>query len=87
MLHCSNCRVISRAMEEFSEFINNHLLIDLPLTGANFTWSRSEESISKSQLDRFLVSTSWEELAPNVIQYPLPQLISDYSPIMLIEQW
>ncbi|KAF3661591.1 hypothetical protein FXO38_11602 [Capsicum annuum] len=44
------------------------------------TWSRSEDSSSRSRLDRFLVSTSW---APNVIQVPLPQLISDYSPILL----
>ncbi|PHT99388.1 Protein translocase subunit SecA [Capsicum chinense] len=44
------------------------------------TWSRSEDSSSRSRLDRFLVSTSW---APNVIRVPLPQLISDYSPILL----
>lgn len=77
------CRGESRVMEEFSEFIDNHCLIDLPLTGAPFTWSRSEDSSSRSRLDRFLVSTSWEELAPNVIQAPLPRLLSDHSPIML----
>lgn len=77
------CRVISRAMKEFSEFIDNHSLMDLPLLGAYFTWSWSEDSISKSRLDRFLVSTSWEELAPNVIKSPLPQLISDHFPILL----
>nr|XP_009599700.1 uncharacterized protein LOC104095304 [Nicotiana tomentosiformis] len=27
------CSVFSRAMEEFSDFINDHLLIDLPLSG------------------------------------------------------
>ncbi|KAF3661108.1 hypothetical protein FXO38_11879 [Capsicum annuum] len=70
-------------MREFPEFIDNHLLIDLPLSCANFTWSRSEDSNSKSRLERFLVSTSWEELAPNVIQFPLPRLVSDHSPILL----
>lgn len=44
------CRVISRVMEEFSEFIVNHYLIDLLLTGAYFTWSRSGESSPKSRL-------------------------------------
>lgn len=70
------CRVISSAMEEFSKFINDHVLIHLPLTGASFTWSRS-------RLDKFLVSTTWEEMAPNLIQIPLPRLTSDHSPIML----
>nr|XP_016483106.1 PREDICTED: uncharacterized protein LOC107803833 [Nicotiana tabacum] len=32
------CSVISRAMEEFSDFINDHFLIDLPLSGERFTW-------------------------------------------------
>lgn len=33
------------AMEElFSEFIGNLFFINLPLTGDNFTWSKSEDS-------------------------------------------
>lgn len=35
------------------------------------------------RLDKFLVSSFWEELAPNVIQFPLPLLFLDHSPIML----
>ncbi|KAF3636781.1 hypothetical protein FXO37_25289 [Capsicum annuum] len=45
--------------------------------------ARLEDSYCRSRLDRFLVSTSWEELALNVIQVPLPRLISDHSPILL----
>lgn len=40
------CQVVFRAMEEFSEYIDNHFLIDLPLIGASFTWARSEDSTS-----------------------------------------
>ncbi|OIT37244.1 hypothetical protein A4A49_14511 [Nicotiana attenuata] len=47
----------------------------------NFT--RAEDSASKSRLDRFLVSTDWEEMVPDVLQVPLPRLTSDHSPIML----
>lgn len=51
-----DCRVISRVMEEFSEFVDNERLIDLPLTRANFTWAKAGDSTWKSILDRFLVS-------------------------------
>lgn len=42
------CRTLSMAMEEFSEFIDNRCLIDLPLTVANFTWARARDSMLKS---------------------------------------
>lgn len=75
-------RVISRAMEEFSEFIDNYFLIDLPSSGANFTWSRSKDCNFKFWLDKFLVSISYEELAPNVIYFPFSRVVSDHSPIL-----
>ncbi|XP_075099342.1 uncharacterized protein LOC142176157 [Nicotiana tabacum] len=34
-------------MEEFSDFINDHFLIDLPLSGERFTWARAEDSNSR----------------------------------------
>ncbi|KAG5595099.1 hypothetical protein H5410_036331 [Solanum commersonii] len=77
------CRPVSRAMEEFLELINNLLLIDLSLTSSFFTWTRSEDSSSRSRLDGFLVSTSREEMAPNVIQVPLSHLLSNHSTILL----
>lgn len=36
--------MISKAMEEFFEFIDNQLLVDLSLIGARYTWFRSEDS-------------------------------------------
>nr|XP_009761079.1 PREDICTED: uncharacterized protein LOC104213303 [Nicotiana sylvestris] len=77
------CSMISRAMEEFSDFINDHFLIDLPLSGERFTWARAEDSNSRSRLDRFLISPSWDELVPNMLQIPLPRLTSDHLPILL----
>ena len=44
------------AMREFSNFISEHGLIDLPLKGGTFTWSNSREAASKARLDKFLFS-------------------------------
>ncbi|PHU00953.1 hypothetical protein BC332_30740 [Capsicum chinense] len=52
-------------------------------SGASYTCSRSEDFSSGLRLDRFLVSTSWEKFAPNVIQTHIPRLVSDHSPILL----
>uniref|UniRef100_A0A7N2LGJ2 Uncharacterized protein n=1 Tax=Quercus lobata TaxID=97700 RepID=A0A7N2LGJ2_QUELO len=42
------------AMREFSNFISEQGLIDLPLQGGTFTWLNSREVASKARLDRFL---------------------------------
>ena len=44
------------SMREFSNFISEQGLIDLPLQGGSFTWSNSREVASKARLDRFLFS-------------------------------
>lgn len=72
-----------RPWRSSQSYIDSFFLIDLPLSSASFTWYRAEDSSSRSRLHRFLVSTSWEELSPNAIQFSLPRLVSDHSPIML----
>ncbi|GFS36239.1 hypothetical protein Acr_00g0044890 [Actinidia rufa] len=47
----------SRAMRDFSAYIMEEDLIDLPLEGNGFTWSNGTTS---SRLDRFLVCSGWE---------------------------
>ena len=49
------------AMRRFSAFISKQSLVDLPLVGGTFTRSNSREVASRSRLDRFLLSTDWEE--------------------------
>ena len=56
------------AMREFSNFISEQGLIDLPLQGGSFTWSNSREVASKARLDRFLFSANWEDKFPTVSQ-------------------
>lgn len=43
-------------MQEFFDWIDFHLLVDLQMSGANFAWSNHQEHLIMSRLDRFLVS-------------------------------
>ncbi|KAF5447771.1 hypothetical protein F2P56_033295, partial [Juglans regia] len=67
-------------MAEFSEFIFDMDLMDLPLVGGEFTWSNGRVW---SKLDRFLVSPLWEAHYPEVSQKRLARVSSDHFPILL----
>ena len=58
-------------------------MIDLPLLDGQFTWSNNQDPPSKSQLDRFLVSTDWEDQFSHLVQKALPRFVSDHCPILL----
>lgn len=47
--------MLSQALMEFNDFINEAELVDLPL-GGQFSWSRNSELRQCSRIDRFLVS-------------------------------
>ena len=70
-------------MEKFSEFVEDHNLVDLPLEGGSFTWSSGSDQPAMSRIDRALVTPDWEEYFPNVIQRILPHPILDHNPILL----
>ena len=46
------------AMREFSNFVSEQGLIDIPFQGGSFTWSNTREVASKARLDRFLFSAN-----------------------------
>ncbi len=48
----------SQAMTEFSKFICEQGLIDIPLVGGRSVWLNCR---AWSRIDRFLLSTEWEE--------------------------
>jgi hypothetical protein len=56
---------LNAAMMEFSDFIFEQDLMDLPFAGGPFTWSNNQEIPSWSRLDRFLVSSDWEVKFPS----------------------
>uniref|UniRef100_A0A2N9EX59 Reverse transcriptase domain-containing protein n=1 Tax=Fagus sylvatica TaxID=28930 RepID=A0A2N9EX59_FAGSY len=77
----SGMAAFSPAMNDFSDFISELGLLDLPLEGGLFTWSNNREFPAKSRIDRFLVSSEWADHFGLVNQRRLPRLLSDHYPI------
>ena len=73
----------SASMTDFSDFIEDMNLVDLPLHRGRYTWCNGSINPSMSRIDRVLVSSDWEEHYPDVMQKLLPKPISDHTPIML----
>jgi hypothetical protein len=73
----------SPSMYEFSDFISSNGLIDISLTGGNYTWSNNREVSFLSRIDRFLYSADWAEGFLNILQKRLDRLNSDHFPVSL----
>jgi hypothetical protein len=74
------CRM---AMSDFSVFLHEQGLLDLPLAGGLFTWSLAQVPPKWSRIDRFLISPDWEARFPGVVQKRLPRICSDHFPLLL----
>jgi len=70
---------ITPAMRGFPDFIFEHGLMDFPLEGGAFTWSNS---LSRSWIDRFMVSLTMKEQFSMMTQRRPPHLLSDHFPIL-----
>ena len=70
----------ARSMNDFATWINDSLLIDIPLQGMRFTWRRNE---SKSRLDRMLCQHDWLSKFPNITLTGLCRSFSDHNPLLL----
>ena len=71
------------AMHEFSDFITELGLIDIPLLGGNFMWSNNRERASMSRIDRFLYNSDWETCFVTICQKRMLRMFSDHFPILL----
>ena len=80
---CFGSGPFSSTMIDFSDFISEQGLVDLPLEEGTFTWSNSREVVSRSRLDKFLLSSDWEEHFLNIRQRRLQRLLSDHFPILV----
>jgi hypothetical protein len=69
---------ISHAMSDFSDFISDQGLMELPLAGGTSTWTNN---ISWSRLDRFIVFPEWEAKYLDLLQKRLLRVCSDHFPI------
>ena len=79
----SNDSNLSIGMMDFSDFISEQGLVDIPLEGGLFTWSDNQEDEIWSTIDRFLFSPDWEDHYLAVSQRRLQNLLSDHFPLML----
>ena len=71
------------AMRNFSNFISEMELVDLPLLEGQFTWSNNQDPPSKSRIDRFLISADWEDHFLHLTQKASTRMMSDHCPIIL----
>ncbi|XP_028109972.1 uncharacterized protein LOC114308561 [Camellia sinensis] len=70
-----------RGMGDFGNFISSLELVDIPMLGRRYTWGNSQ---SWSRIDRFIVNPEWLEWYKYKV-WGLPRLLSDHSPILLME--
>jgi hypothetical protein len=73
----------SPPMHDFSDFISDHGLLDIPLSGGIYTWSNNREISSMSHLDRFLFTAGWNEGFVNIFQKRLVRISSDHFLVLL----
>ena len=70
-------------MREFNNFISDVSLLDIPLTGRNFTWSNKRPIPTFSRLDRALISTHWINLGSTANFRDAAATTSDHPPLIL----
>lgn len=71
---------ITTTIQDFSNFIFSHGLMDVHMDSGLLTWSNN---LSRSLLDRFLFATNLEEHFSSMIHRRLPRLLSYHFPILL----
>ncbi|KAK1309278.1 hypothetical protein QJS10_CPA09g00767 [Acorus calamus] len=71
---------VSPAMVQFSDWIEEEGLIDLPISNHAYTWSNMREEPSLARLDRILVDDEWESTHPSCFVQGLPRAVSDHIP-------
>jgi exonuclease III len=67
----------------FNSIINTCALREIHMAGGQYTWSNNHCDPTLEKLDRFLMSSSWEELFPLVTVHKLVRDISDHNPLIL----
>jgi endonuclease/exonuclease/phosphatase family metal-dependent hydrolase len=67
----------------FNSVISQGELMEIKLSGRQFTWSNNHEDPTYELLDRVIVSPSWEEKYPLVTVNALSRVLSDHTPLLL----
>ncbi|KAG6722207.1 hypothetical protein I3842_03G148900 [Carya illinoinensis] len=79
------CPRLPRAMEDFSSFILNGGLIEVPFSGNKFSWCNGHGGLARSWawLDRVLCNTRFLDICPMVSMKYLHRKSSDHVPMSL----
>ena len=72
---------ISSSMISFKKCIDSCDLVELPLNGKKFTWSRGNAA---SRIDRMFVTDDWLQHLPSSTLYGLPKNFSDHRPLHML---
>lgn len=72
---------ISSSMLSFKMCVDSCGLIELPLNGKKFTWSRGNAA---SRIDRMFVTGDWLQHLPSSTLYGLPKNFSDHRPLHML---
>ncbi|GJR79308.1 transposon TX1 uncharacterized 149 kDa protein [Tanacetum coccineum] len=74
---------VDASMRDFQSFVNNCNLVDIPMSGANFTWSNGQSNLSMSRLDRFLISSDWVSQFNQTRQWCVNVSFSDHHAVVM----
>ncbi len=72
-----------RLMSLFSNLLNELEMLDLPISNQMFTSSNMQSNPTLAKLDRFLISTEWDQCFPLSKVAAGPRITSDHSSILL----
>ncbi len=72
-----------KLMSLFTDLLSKLELIDLPVGNQCFTWSNMQAVPTLAKLDRFLISTEWDQNFPLSKVTGLPRVTSNHTPLRL----
>ena len=67
----------------FNAIIESLSLREIDLSGRQYTWASRRSDPTYEKLDRFLMSTEWEQKFPLVTVRALTRTVSDHTPLLL----
>jgi exonuclease III len=73
----------NRWSDMFNAIINTYALREIHMSGGQYTWTNSQTVPTLEKLDRFLMSSAWEDLFPLTTVHKLNRDIFYHNPLIL----